>query len=82
MKIQVTQDDIDRGTPRDNKTCALAVSIQRQTNLKYVSIAVGSVYSGPYENRIITHLSDDVCDWYMTFDKGLPVKPFEFELEV
>ena len=79
MKIQVTQDDIDHGRSGDCNFCPVARAVKRATHLDLgVRVTIGYVYLG---NLVNFQLLSKVADFVYDFDVGMPVKPFEFELD-
>lgn len=80
MKIQVTQDDIDKGEIENPNTCAIARAVKRETHRRHVGI---------YEDNGIEIEKDHYkMPWTKTirnfidrFDKGEKVRPFSFELK-
>lgn len=79
MRIQVTQDDIDKGIPKDCNACPVARAVRRALNADAVSAAARiRVQKG--SKRIHYKPSLRVFKFYRQFDGGYFVKPFTFEL--
>ncbi len=76
MKIQVTQDHIDKGVPRLPNRCPVSLAIQEQFSEK---VMIGSLsYSiGKYNGRFI----DSVCARIIQYDLDRGMEPFEFEID-
>lgn len=77
MKIKVTQKHIDNGFKNNCWRCPIALAIEEQLINKSFTVASstiriqGNVINLPYE----------ACNFIRKFDNGLPVEPFEFELD-
>ena len=77
MIISVTQEDIDKGVLSSIDDCAIAIALRRKVGgygiaKSYVFTALGSVVRLPNNAR----------RFIAKFDAGLPVKPFNFRLNV
>lgn len=77
MKIQVTQEDIDKGEKNLCHKCAIALAATRAFGKPMKAMrwriedpATGKSFTTPKE----------VGTFMFRYDDGLPVKPFEFEL--
>lgn len=86
MKVDVTQEDIDRGMPKRCSFCPVAKAIQRATGNKYFYVAVSgselcdsvrAVTRTDYIDAI--DLPPEVLVFLTRFDAGKPVEPFSFE---
>ena len=77
MKIKVTQEHIERGVVKDCDVCPVALAMQEA--MEDDKVRVFSTYIETSEGNYIT--PESVGDFIDNFDEGLPVKPFEFELE-
>lgn len=78
MKIEVTQEDINKGEVTECRRCPIALAVIRATGNKYV--LVDSDY---------THVGTKFCPTPVTakrfirnFDYGNDVQPFTFELPI
>lgn len=81
LHIEVTQDDIDRGIPRSNCRCPIALAVKRTT--KWRAFDVGSTYF--YRKYKITILPESARQFIDRFDdrgNHIPVKPFSFDIEI
>jgi len=77
MKIQVTQDHIDKGKPRLPKCCPIALAIQSHfPNLK-VSVGNPSYHIGDYCGMLLDSISARIS----AFDQDLKMEPFELEID-
>lgn len=83
MKIIVTQKDIDTGKSAEPCSCPIAKAIKRV--LPSADFRVGSDHLF-IKNRNLKHdtimLSKEAIDFIASFDHGLSVRPFEFEIEL
>lgn len=77
MKVSVTQKDIDKGTVGDCILCPIARALSRA---KHRKMRVGMfVYYEAY-SCVDKPLPPEARNFVKRFDKGLKVKPFEFEV--
>jgi hypothetical protein len=80
MKIEVTQEDIDKGIPEDSLRCPIGRAMYRTTGgvwMVYKNVMV------PWQISCwkTTSLPDIAEGFIKNFDKRLTVKPFTFEIE-
>ena len=73
-KIQITQEDIDKGIRRNASNCAIAVGLKQ--NFAY-NISVADVIRIGNDDYQAT---PEVVRWFVNFDRGRPVKPITIEL--
>jgi hypothetical protein len=84
MRIAVTADHIARGIPKDPRTCPVALAIRSALpSMKYISVVFSTAFllrdsMREYE----AFLPEEVVIFVDDFDNGLPVFPFEFELDI
>ena len=84
MQVEVTQDDIDRGVPRSEMSCALALAVSRAHGVENV-IVLGhqTLVWGMFEDggrfKAYVH-TDETHHFVKDFDLGIPVKPGVYEL--
>lgn len=79
MKIQVTQEDIDKGLCRSPAHCPVAIAIRRETGNSATVYAPVVFING----LDVVELPDDASAFVNKFDRGLElVEPFEFELDI
>lgn len=72
MKIEVTQEHIDKGTPCTASDCPVALAIGHNCRVYIHSVTInGLKYSIP----------ENVTDFIDRFDAGHSVQPFTFELK-
>lgn len=76
MKIEVTQDDIERGGPRSAYSCPVALAIRRAINSTRVRVDCVVVRVGGRQYWLDRVGSEFVSD----FDLGFPVEPTTIEL--
>lgn len=77
MRVQVTQDDIAHGTRKNACKCPVARALMRQTANSFWSVSPSRMSC---DNRHYTS-PKSVVQFIHDFDRGRPVKPFEFELD-
>ena len=71
MKVKVTQEHINKGLKGSSCYCPIALAIGPNCVVQYSHITIGNKeYRTPQA----------VFEFLHAFDNGLPVKPFEFEL--
>lgn len=75
MKIQVTQNDIDKGKRCDNTLCPVALALNRKGVFARVSMCFIRARGR------IAEIPEHVSELIFQFDHGLDVAPFEFEVE-
>jgi hypothetical protein len=84
MKIEVTQEDIDKGKRRQACNCPISLAVKRHTGARYVAtFPLSGLNFIENDKTYILPAEEDqesfttfVCD----FDDGNPVEPFTFEL--
>ena len=88
MKITVTQEDINEGSPQDPGSCPVALACIRELKLGKTddievvenAVAVGrSTANGDWVTKTYKP-PVKVTKFIEAFDKGKPVKPFTFTL--
>jgi hypothetical protein len=79
MKVQVTQEDINKGNRCDPWNCPLALAMQRATGDR--NISVGAATAGPLGKLGMFWLPLEATRFIHDFDFEHPVEPFEFEVE-
>jgi len=92
MKIDITQEDINNGIPRNHECCPVALAIKRCfktdlvlvngrramfTKFKPMSLTGGAIEAYQYEMP----LPENVQFFISMFDKGVGVGPISFEAE-
>lgn len=87
MRVDVTQDDIDRGRPRVACACPIAKAVERCCGYEYVLVGHRDVrgYRPGDVRRIVipaTPLPSEAAAFVRDFDAGRSVSPFSFDLEV
>lgn len=76
MRIQVTQEDIDKGQRVHPIYCPIARAIKRHAHKPVRVLADTGITVGGKQYR---HTAGSL-EFVERFDMGQPVKPFEFEL--
>ena len=80
MKINVTNEDIERGQQSDPHACAVARAMGR-AGLDHFGVMGSSVMvADPSGNLVSSLLPPKVRAWISDFDAGKLVTPFTFEL--
>lgn len=83
MKIQVTQEDIDKSERRPpfSQNCLIATALARATGKQF---AVGHAMCYDDESAFSREISlpKIVQDAIEAWDNGQPVQPFEFEIDL
>ncbi len=79
MLIEVTREDIDKGTPCSAGSCPIARAMMR-AGLKRPTVA-RSLYWRDRKGEHYTSTPDEAWRFAVDFDSKLPVDPFTFELE-
>ena len=77
MLIEVTEEDIKKGIPRDDYFCPITLAISRCSDkipavYNFWIVIDGKKY--PHTKKLIQFIAD--------FDAGKPVKPFRFRLKI
>lgn len=82
LTIEVTQRDIDAGTPCKSGDCPIARAMSR-AGLRRVAVNEDDIYfdhgDGERGFRLLPRAAEE---FIMAFDHGRAVHPFEFEIEV
>lgn len=82
MKIEVTQEDIERGTRGHCALCPVARAVKRAMRTEDVwADGVAIVLTRHGDNRLFLDTPDEAICFMEEFDAGEPVEPFSFELE-
>ena len=80
LKVEVTQDDIDRGVRHEPSECAIARAVGRAAMSDgRINVGVSWVYCDAYLSW--ANLPKTARTFVERFDSGDDVKPFSFELE-
>lgn len=78
MKIEVTQEDIDKGERGSCSGCPVALAMKRALGVQTLLVEDDAAWTNMEEYL----LPDPVPDFIGDFDTGEPVKPFTFELPI
>lgn len=97
-KVEVTQEDIDKGIPEDCNNCAVALALKRKYKTDNVFVSIPDDYVlltvNGEELNIRSNHENDILDFIDVFDKQYNYttteeyydrqkpKPFEFEVNV
>ena len=73
-KIQITQQDIDKGIRRNASNCAIAVGLKQEFAYDVSVTSVIRIGNDDYQ------ATPEVIRWFANFDRGKPVKPITIEL--
>lgn len=82
MKIEVTQDLIDRGVQGDCEACPIALAILLATGAREVDIGYDGVCIGGKRRVEPGAVPDAAWQWMNAFDDGRSVEPFSFDLDL
>lgn len=80
MKIEVTQEDIEKGKRGSKCYCPIALALMRAQPTRCVS--VGALTVALDLPRVCLNLPHRVRCWIYDFDSGEAVAPFEFDLDL
>ena len=72
-KIQITQEDIDKGVRRNASNCAIAVGLKQE--FAYEISVTGVIQIGKDNYQAMP----EVVRWFGDFDMGRPVNPITIE---
>lgn len=86
MRIEVTQTDIDKGEPGDCLRCPVALAFQRVPKVIGDAVVTDGEIELVLEDKpdVYTEFPSpcEVSDFIRAFDKGQPVTPFAFDLDL
>ncbi len=84
MQITVTQQDINFGVQGGRCTCPVAVAIRRILAAPYYVLVYGKISLRRPSSRITKRIDipDSVRTFVTEFDRGNPVQPFDFDIEI
>lgn len=77
-RIEVTQDDIEKGVAKNCSACPVARAITKKLRQGLVAGVSSVLLIDYYKFR----LSIEAFLFVIDFDKGLPVQPFSFDLDL
>lgn len=87
--VKVTQDHINKGKPKSNCDCAIALAIRSMLPTVVVPYGLSRVgvyyrWARVFSSRgwVYPDLPREAQDFIIKFDSGQSVSPFEFELEI
>lgn len=86
LSVSVTQDDILLGKKSNCDFCPVAYAVRRVVPDKYIKISVGRRWLVLWPNDTVicteVELPEVVKTFIKEFDRGLPVSPFTFEMDL
>lgn len=86
LTVSVTQDDIQFGKKGNCDWCPVAHAVRRVVSEKYIKISVGKRWLVLWPNDVIisreVELPEVAKTFIKEFDRGLPVSPFTFEIDI
>ena len=78
MQIDVTQEDIDRGIPREGENCPIALALKRATDITWQVDRLSAMCLGdPWLRKIL--LPKQAVDFISDFDLDKTVGAFTFD---
>lgn len=80
-KIEVTQEDIKNGIRESANTCPIALAVTRAYGGRVLVNSGVIIWDNGTGRPQIFSFPENVRQFIINFDKGLQVKPFEFEIE-
>jgi hypothetical protein len=80
VKVKVTQSCIDEGVRGQGDSCPVAQAVLEALGLEKTGVWIDYGYIEIFELRLPT--PPNVIQFIESFDRGDPVEPFEFELDV
>lgn len=83
MKIQVTQEDINKGLRGVPDSCHVALAVKKALNTAKVEVGDGFISWNHWSTKTNWNKGKiEIVEMFVrAFDKGYDVTPFEFELE-
>jgi hypothetical protein len=86
MLVKIRKIDIKQGIPSSHNRCPIALRIRKMIpSLYYVSVGFKNRLSSSAEiwiNNRVYKLPKISAKFIVEYDKGKPVEPFEFELDI
>ena len=80
MRVEVTQEDIDNGTPRSNESCPIALAILRKRGVRWVRAARKiRVRRGRFGDETWYEAPEEALDFMAWYDDGHARPPFAFK---
>ena len=84
MKIEITQNDIDTGNPRQSLMCPISIATKRARGILTDRVIVGTRHIAVFHNhrsKEIYSLPPEAQAFIRAFDEGETVEPITFEVE-
>ena len=82
MRIEVTQDLIDKGERHGCTDCPVALAIMLATGDEHVEVFAGTGITRTGKRETHFTLPVEARQWIVDFDAGEPMAPFAFEMEL
>lgn len=86
IKIEVTKEDIEKGTREKCSTCPVALAVNRhlakQFFVKAFRFSVDVWQNEPRTLKYYCNPGHAIDEFIRYFDMGLPVQPFSFDLDI
>lgn len=80
--IRVTQSHIDMGVPEDCDICPIAIALHEAFPECIFGVHGDYAFFARRREKLKIKLTDSCGAFVAAFDAGLPVTPFEFEVEL
>lgn len=82
MTIHVTQAHIDNGTAKSCEFCPVAEAVREDSGVDCVVSSIGlTLFPAGGKPWVSLFLPSEAKRFIRSFDRGLPVEPFSFELD-
>jgi hypothetical protein len=81
IHIDVTAEDIEKGTPKCAASCAIARAAKRALNGRPLGVGMDDIAVFGRKERYYL-LPDKAQEWLKRFDAKLPVGPISFDAEL
>jgi len=78
VRVEVTEADVVNGIPKDSCDCAVALALRRVTE----PVKVGPCWVELNGSDALVPLPAEAVAFIRRFDRGEPVEPFAFDLEL
>lgn len=85
LHVSVTQTHIDSGIRQNPWQCPVARAIKDALHDPDLEVSVATRHVTLYRSDIVVWRNDfqeDIIKWIAHFDQGLPISPFEFDLDI
>ncbi len=83
VRIDVTAEDIARGSRCVATGCPVALAFHRQLPKENVAVVATTLaYYGPHDSRLPLRFPPATADRIREFDRGNGMEPFSFDVEI